>query len=52
MDSILFYSGLVAAGLTAALGLIFAVVYHINGIRLKYEFDKEYGEAPSKKNTK
>ncbi len=45
MNEIMFYGGLAGAGIFLLLGIVFFVVYYIKGLKLRYVFDKEYGEG-------
>ena len=44
MNEIMFYGGLAGSGIILFFGIIFFVIYYMRGIKLRYDFDKEYGE--------
>ena len=44
MNEILFYGGMVGTAIFLLLGIVFFVLYYMRGIKLRYDFDKEYGE--------
>ena len=43
-DEILFYGGLILAGLAGVSGIIYFLLYRIKRMRLESQMDKEYGE--------
>lgn len=45
MNEIMFYGGMAASGVFLLFGVIFFAFYYIRGIKLRYIFDKEYGES-------
>ncbi len=48
MNEILFYGGIIFASASAIIGLVALILFYISGVKLRYKFDKEYGEKPSK----
>ena len=45
-DEMLFYGGVVVAGIVLVLAIILFVIFYIDKIKLNLKFDKEYGEIP------
>ena len=48
-DEILFYGGMVTAGIAVLLGIAYLVIYLIGRRRLNQKFDSEYGPATRRK---
>lgn len=48
-NEMLFRGGLTVAGATAALLVIFLVLFAVSGIKLKFKLDEEYGKRIKKK---
>lgn len=48
-DEMLFYGGLVIVGLTLVMSIIFGIAFSVSNVRLKKQFNKEYGEKSGKR---